>query len=69
MNEIVTIGVDLAKSVFQLHGVDEAGKPVLRRQLRRSQMLEFFQNQPGCLVGMEACASLLLGARIDQTGS
>ncbi len=53
MNEITTIGVDLAKSVFQLHGVDQAGKPVLRRQLRRRQMLEFFQNQRGCLVGME----------------
>ena len=63
MNEITTIGVDLAKSVFQLHGVDKAGKPVLRRQLRRSQMLEFFQNLPGCLVGMEACASAHYWAR------
>lgn len=57
MNEVSIVGVDLAKSVFQLHGVDETGKPVLRRQLRRSQMLEFFQRLPGCLVGMEACAS------------
>jgi transposase len=57
MNEVSIIGVDLAKSVFQLHGVDETGKLVLRRQLRRSQMLEFFQRLPGCLVGMEACAS------------
>ncbi len=63
MKEITTIGVDLAKSVFQLHGVDKAGKPVLRRQLRRSQMLEFFQNLPGCLVGMEACASAHYWAR------
>lgn len=63
MNDISTIGVDLAKSVFQLHGVDETGRPVLRRQLRRSQMLEFFQNQPGCLVGMEACASAHYWAR------
>ena len=54
MNEITTIGVDLAKSVFQLHGIDVAGKTVLRRQLRRSQMLEFFQKLPACLVGMEA---------------
>jgi len=56
MNAIITIGVDLAKNVFQLHGVDRDGKPVLRRQLRRSEMLEFFLKQPGCLVGMEACA-------------
>ncbi|SDM07323.1 IS110 family transposase [Aliiruegeria lutimaris] len=57
MNEITTIGVDLAKSVFQLHGVSSEGNVVLRRQLRHSQMLEFFQTMPGCLVGMEACAS------------
>jgi transposase len=57
MNEVSTIGVDLAKSVFQLHGVDAEGRPVLRRQLRRSQVLEVFQRLPACLVGMEACAS------------
>ncbi|MFV0409160.1 MAG: IS110 family transposase, partial [Paracoccus sp. (in: a-proteobacteria)] len=56
MKEITTIGVDLAKSVFQLHGVDAEGCVVLRRQLRRNQMLEFFQRLPGCPVGMEACA-------------
>jgi hypothetical protein len=53
MVEVITVGVDLAKNVFQLHGVDETGRPVLRRQLRRSQMLEFFQRLPGCLVGMK----------------
>ena len=63
MNEITTIGVDLAKSVFQLHGVDKAGNVALRRQLRRSEMLEFFQTLPGCLVGMEACASAHYWAR------
>ena len=63
MNEVSTIGVDLAKNVFQLHGVDDEGKPVLRRQLRRSQMLEVFQCLPGCLVGMEACASAHYWAR------
>jgi transposase len=63
MNEVSTIGVDLAKYVFQLHGVDDEGKPVLRRQLRRSQMLEVFQGLPGCLVGMEACASAHYWAR------
>jgi transposase len=54
MEQPITVGVDLAKSVFQLHGVDAEGAVVLRRQLRRSQMLEFFQNLPPCLVGMEA---------------
>lgn len=63
MDEITTIGIDLAKSVFQLHGVDAEGRPVLRRQLRRSQMLEFFQRQPPCLIGMEACASAHYWAR------
>lgn len=63
MNEVSTIGVDLAKSVFQLHGVDAEGRPVLCRQLRRSQMLEVFQNLPDCLVGMEACASSHYWAR------
>ncbi|WP_121633619.1 IS110 family transposase [Tropicibacter alexandrii] len=63
MNEVITIGIDLAKSVFQLHGVDAEGRPSLRRQLRRSQMLEFFQRQPACLIGMEACASAHYWAR------
>jgi transposase len=55
--KITTIGVDLAKSVFQVHGVDERGKAVLRKQLRREQMVEFFAQLPPCLVGMEACDS------------
>ena len=63
MGEISTIGIDLAKSVFQLHGVDAAGRAVLRRQLRRSQMLEFFQRLPPCLIGIEACASAHYWAR------
>jgi transposase len=63
MNEVSTIGVDLAKSVFQLHGVDAEGRPVLRRQLWRSQVLEVFQRLPACLVGMEACASAHYWAR------
>ena len=63
MDGITTIGVDLAKSVFRLHGVDAEGRPLLRRQLRRSQMLEFFQRQPPCLIGMEACASAHYWAR------
>lgn len=63
MNGITTIGIDLAKSVFQLHGVDAEGQVLLRRQLRRSQMLDFFQRQPPCLIGMEACASAHYWAR------
>ncbi|MFC3313759.1 IS110 family transposase [Falsigemmobacter intermedius] len=55
MKEITTIGLDLAKSVFQLHGVDADGAVVLRRQLRRAQMLVFFSRLPPCLIGMEAC--------------
>lgn len=60
MDNIVMIGVDLAKSVIQVHGVGAEGRLKLRRQLRRNQMLEFFQCQPPCLIGMEAraCAQL-----------
>jgi len=57
MNEVITIGVDLAKNVFQVHGVDVEGGVVFRRQLRRAQVLPFFKKQPPCLVGMEACAT------------
>lgn len=55
--QISTIGIDLAKNVFQVHGVDAQGKAVLVRQLRRKQVLEFFGKLPACLVGMEACAT------------
>jgi transposase len=57
MSEVTTIGLDLAKNVFQVHGVNESGETVIRRQLRRSQVLNFFRKQPCCLVGMEACAT------------
>lgn len=55
--DIVTVGVDLAKSVFQVHAIDAVGKVVVRRQLRRAELLKFFSSLPPCLVGMEACAS------------
>lgn len=55
--EITTIGLDLAKNVFQVHGVNERGKAVLRKQLKRDQVASFFANLPPCLVGIEACAS------------
>lgn len=57
MDEITTIGLDLAKSVFQAHGVDGSGKVVLSKRLRRGQVLEFFAKLRPCLVGMEACAT------------
>src|SRR5689334_12941571 len=57
MGEITTIGLDLAKQVFQVHGIDADGTTVLRKQLRRSQVLSFFSRLAPCLVGMEACAT------------
>jgi len=57
MMEVITIGVDLAKNVFQVHGVDAEGAVVVRRQLRWGQVLPFFKKQQPCLVGMEACAT------------
>ena len=57
MQTITTIGLDIAKSVFQVHGVDAAGQVVVRRQLKRRYVLAFFQKLPPCLIGIEACAS------------
>ncbi len=57
MSEVITIGVDLAKNVFQVHGIDAEGAVIVRRQMRRGQMLPFFEKQRPCLVGMEACAT------------
>jgi transposase len=57
MQTITTIGLDIAKSVFQVHGVDAAGHALVRRQLKRRYVLAFFQKLPPCLVGIEACAS------------
>jgi hypothetical protein len=54
---IKTIGLDLAKSVFQAHGVDEAGDVVLVKKLHRKQMVPFFSKLPPCLIGIEACAT------------
>src|SRR5260370_22454408 len=57
MQMITTIGLDIAKSVFQVHGVDAAGGVVIRHQLKRRYVLAFFQKLSQCLVGIEACAS------------
>jgi transposase len=61
--KITTIGLDLAKDVFQVHGADERGKPLLRKQIKRDKLAAFFANLPPCLVGMEACASAHYWAR------
>jgi len=61
--QITTIGLDIAKNVFQVHGIDAAEKVVVRKQLRRSQLLAFFKALPPCLIGMEACASAHYWAR------
>jgi transposase len=55
--QITTIGLDLAKSVFQVHGIDASGQVVIRKKLRRAELLAFFEALPPCLVGMEACAT------------
>jgi transposase len=55
--QVTTVGIDLAKTVFQIHGADAAGRAVIKRQLRRGQVIEFFEKLLPCLVGMEACAT------------
>jgi transposase len=63
MTNITTIGLDLAKLIFQVHGADEDGRPVVRKKLRRGQMLGFFASLSPCLIGMEACGSAHYWAR------
>ena len=63
---ISTIGLDLAKNVFQVHGIDAEGKVVVRKALRRAQVLPFFAKLPPCLVGVEACGTAHHWAR--ETG-
>ena len=53
--EVSIICIDLAKNIMHIHGVDNNGKAVLKKKLQRDKLLEFMANQPGCLVGMEAC--------------
>src|SRR5918997_3942746 len=55
--QVTTIGLDIAKNLFQVHGVDAQGRPVLKRRLARAKVLEFFANLPPCLVGLEACGA------------
>jgi transposase len=63
MEKISPVGLDLAKSVFQVHAIAETGEVLVRRTLRRSQVLEFFRKLAPCLVGMEACGSAHYWAR------
>jgi transposase len=63
MSEITTIGLDLAKHVFQVHGIDASGTTVLRKRLRRGHVLAFFSRLPRCVVGVEACATAHYWAR------
>jgi hypothetical protein len=63
MGEVTTIGLDLAKHVFQVHGVDAEGATVLRKQLRRAQVLAFFSRLARCVVGMGACGTAHYWAR------
>ena len=69
MKQVSTIGVDLAKKVFQVHGVDEHGEVLIRRALRRDRVVAFFAKLPACLIGMEACATAHHWARaLHQLG-
>ena len=61
--KITTIGIDLAKSVFQVHGVDQHGKVIVRKRLSRAQVSKYFAQLPACLVGMEACGGAHYWAR------
>ena len=63
--QITTIGLDIAKNLFQAHGVDARGRVVLRKRLARAKVLTFFANLPRCVIGLEACGGALLGARAD----
>jgi transposase len=69
MKQVSTIGLDLAKNIFQVYGSDEDGSPLFNRKLRRSEVLRFFSKQPKCLVGMEACGSAhYWGRKIAELG-
>src|SRR4051812_41696805 len=63
MGEVVTVGLDIAKSVFQVHGIDAAGAVIVQRKLTRARLLPFFEKLRPCLVGLEACATAHFWAR------
>ena len=57
LSSVTTVGLDLAKHVFQVHGIDAPGRVVVAKAIRRNKLLEFFASLPRCLVGLEACGS------------
>jgi transposase len=68
--QFTTIGLDVAKNVFQVHGVGSVDGAVVRRRLRRAEVLPFFEGRTSCLVGVEACASAIIGpARSRSLGT
>jgi hypothetical protein len=67
MQTITTIGLDIAKSVFQVHGVDAQGGVIIRRQLKRRFVLAFLQKLPPCLFGIEACATWAMARNRDRS--
>jgi transposase len=69
MDEVSTIGLDIAKSVFQVHGVDVLGAVVIRKRVSRAKVLEYFRDLPRCLVGIEASIGASLGPRASNAGS
>ncbi len=70
MNQVSTVGLDLAKRIFQFHGADSAGAVVFRKKLRRGQALAFFATLPPCTVAMEACGSAhFWGARLPNSAT
>ena len=58
---VKTVGLDLAKDVFQVHGISETGRKIFNKKIKRAKLLPFFEALPRCLVGMEACGSLVAG--------
>lgn len=69
MNEVSTIGLDIAKNVFQAHGADASGQQIFSRRITRAKVLEFFAKQPKCLVGLETCGGAHHWAReLTQLG-
>ena len=69
MEEVVTVGLDIAKSVFQVHGVDAEGQVVVQRRLTRARLVPFFEKLPRCLIGIKACATAHhWGRRLTELG-
>jgi hypothetical protein len=66
---VITVGLDLAKNVFQVHGIDDTGKVIVRRSLRRRQMMPYFGKLEPCLIGIEACGTSHFWSRTAGVGA